>query len=226
MNLNTILLAACAALALNLPATSSVIFNNADPPLSTTNRDNSIEGVAAYLQIGASDVTIGQIAINARPFQDGQLKFVIFSDSAPPGGSSGSLLFSDPVDVSASSSLSYILSDPLSFTLQAGQYYDIGAIFSGTDISYTYDFTADSENGIISIVSSQNIDDFGNPIQAGHGGVSDISIELYSQATLATEPAVPLLIGLGLTFVGLLAYSHKDRNATTPSTRLARLAGT
>ena len=158
MNLKSILLGTCAALALNLPASSSILFNNADPPLSSTNRDNSIEGVAAYLQTGTSNVTIGQIAINAEPLQNGQLEFVIFSDNAPPGGNSGSLLFSDTVNVSAANSFSYALSDPLSFTLQAGQYYDVGAIFSGTDISYTYDFTTDSENGITSLAGAQNVD--------------------------------------------------------------------
>src|SRR5579863_1392524 len=126
MNLKRLLLIVWAAAALSLPSYSDLIFDNADPPLTTTMRNSAIEGVAAYLQIGASNVTIGQIAINAQPLQNGQLKFVIFSDVAPPGSNSGALLFSEAVSVSTSNSLSYILSGPFSFTLQAGHYYDIG----------------------------------------------------------------------------------------------------
>ena len=197
MNRKHLLWASCVAAVLSLPSFADVIFDNADPPLTVTNRDSSIEGVAAYLQIGASDVPINQISINVQPMQNGQLKFVIFSDIAPPGSDAGKLLFSDTVNVSASTSLSYILSDPFSFTLHAGQYYDIGAIFSGTDVSYTYDLVSDSENGITSIVSNENVDNFASPVLVGHG-LSDINIRLYSPTTVAPEP-----LNLGLAALGL-----------------------
>ncbi len=200
MNLRYLALGACAAAVLSLPAySSSVLFDNADPPLYVTSRVSSLEGAAAYLQIGSSNVTINQIGINAEPLQDGQLKFAVFSDSAPPGGTSGALLFSDTVNVTKSNSLSYILSDPLSFTLLAGQYYDIGAVFSGSAIDYTYDFTSDTQSGITSIASSQNLTNFASPVQAGHGGVSDIDIQLYGPTVVTPDPATAALglIGLG-----------------------------
>ena len=205
MNAKTLFFAALLTAAVSLPADSAVIFDNADPPLSTTLRNSSIEGVAAYLQIGASNVTIGQIAINAEPFQSGQLKFVIFSDIAPPGSDSGSLLFSDTVNVSGSNSFSYILSDPLTFTLLAGHYYDIGAIFSGAEIAYTYDLFSDSMNGITSIVSNENVDNFANPVLAGHAA-SDISIRLYSPSSTVPEPASSTLAAVGLISAALGLY--------------------
>ncbi|MBV9611574.1 MAG: PEP-CTERM sorting domain-containing protein [Acidobacteriaceae bacterium] len=200
MNTKHLCFVLCAAAALSAPATAAVILDNADPPLFTTNRNNSnsgIEGVAAYLAIGASDVAIGETAINAQPLQSGQLKFVIFSDVAPPGNNAGSLLFSDTVNVSASGSLAYILSDPFSFTLQAGHYYDIGAIFSGTNINYTYDLTPDTENGISSIVANQNVDNFSSPTLVGHGA-ADINIRLYSPSAMVPEPGSMVLGIVGL----------------------------
>ncbi len=202
MNPKYFVLAGCVATALSLPCYADLLFDNADSPLTTTNRNSAIEGVAAYLQVGTSDVTIGQIAIHAQPLQNGQLKFVIFSDVAPPGNDSGALLFSNTVSVSAANSLSYILSAPFSFTLQAGHYYDIGAIFSGTNINYTYDFVSDTENGITSIVSNQNVNNFANPTLIGHA-VSDISIQLYSPAAATPESASFALAAMGLACIGL-----------------------
>jgi hypothetical protein len=142
------------------------------------------------------------------------LKFVIFSDVAPPGGASGTLLYSDTVSVNQSNSLSYILSDPFSFTLQAGRFYDIGAIFSGTAIDYTYDFTSETEGDISSIVGAQNVDNFASPVQVGHGGVSDISIRLYSPSLVSTpEPASFLQGALGFAFAGLARYGRQRRDS-------------
>lgn len=214
------MLGAVAFAAFSLTGHAAIILDNADPPLSTTTRISSLEGVAAYLQIGTADVSIGQIAINAQPLQNGQLKFVIFSDVAPPGSDSGTLLFSDTVNVSASNSLSYILSDPLAFTLLAGHYYDIGSIFSGTGISYTYDLTPDVQNGITTFVSNQNVDSFADPILAGRGA-SDVSIRLYSGSAAATpEPGSYLLAILGLASVGFIRYSRRLSNAIDVSVHI------
>ena len=201
MFLKRLFLGVCAA-ALTLPCESAVIFDNADPPLSVTSRVSPLVGAAAYLEIGASNVTIGQIAINAQPLQSGLLKFVIFSDVAPPGSNSGTLLLSDTIAVNAATSLSYIESDPLSFTLMAGQYYDIGAIFSGTDIDYTYDLIPDTENGITSIVSNQNVENFADPALAGHGA-ADINIQLLSGVSSVPEPGTFLLGAFGLLCAGV-----------------------
>ena len=204
MSSNRFLLGTLTIAILGVPAyPASLIFDNADLPLITTTRVSSLEGVAAYLQIGSSSVNISQIAINAQPLQNGQLKFVIFSDVAPPGSDRGALLFSDTVNVSTSGALSYILSDPFSFALQAGQFYDIGAIFSGNSIRYTYDLTSDGENGITSIVSNENIDDFAAPMLAGHAA-SDVNIRLYGADLTVPEPASHILIAIGL-FFGCLA---------------------
>ncbi len=205
MILKRFLIAAFALVAFSFSSDSAVLFDNADSPLYTTSRISSIEGVAAYLQVGASDTTIGQIAINAQPLEDGQLKFAIFSDSAPPGSDAGTLLFHDIVNVSKATSLSYILSDPFSFTLLAGHYYDIGAVFNGTGINYTYDLTSDAENGITSLVSNQNIDNFANPVLVGRG-VSDINIRLYSPSAVTPEPATSMLVALGLITAGLVSF--------------------
>ncbi len=125
------------------------------------------------------------------------------------------VLLSDSVTVNKSNSLSYVSSGPLSFTLLAGHYYDIGAVFSGTAINYTYDFTSDSENGISSIVSAQNEANFANPVQVEHGGVSDISIRLSSPSAATPEPATATLGILGLGFVVLAACLRK-RDAPPP----------
>jgi hypothetical protein len=171
----------------------TLAFLNADPPLGTTFRSAGIPiGAGAYLSIGASDVTISQIAINAAPGQDGQLKFVIFADTDSQSVTDP-LLFSDTVNVTASGTLSYILSDPISFTLQAGHYYDIGAIFDGSSINYSYDLVANTQNGISSIVANANFDNFTAPIVDNHAG-ADINIGLY----VVPEPSGLTLASLGL----------------------------
>jgi hypothetical protein len=190
--------------AFTAPAFSGVIFDNADPPLSTGTR---ISGQAAYLHIGDSDITISQIAISVLPYQDGQLKFVIFSDIAPPGSRTGALLLSDTVDVTFSSddymsfTPRYVVSNPISFTLLAGQYYDIGAVFNHTfflgSIAFGADQVANTQNGITSIVSNQIISNFDSPVTTGHAG-ADINIRLYSADSTAPEPASLMLLGLGL----------------------------
>ncbi len=208
-NLNQFFKLACAVAALSLPATAALLFDNADAPLYTTSRISSIEGAAAYLQIGTSNVSIGQIAINAQPLQAGQLKFVIFSDVASPGSASGTLLYSDTVNVSAANAPTYIFSDPFSFTLRAGYYYDVGAIFSGAAINYTYDFTTETEGDISSLAGAQNVDNFASPAQVGHGGVSDISIRLYSP-TVTTVPE-PASYGLGVVSFAVVALTGYRR---------------
>ena len=214
-----LLLGIFASQALLLPVQGSVIFNNADTPQFTTMRSG--EGIAAYLQIGASNVSINQIAINIAPSASGQLKFVIFSDVAYPGNDAGSLLFSDTVNVPASGGLQYAVSDPLSFTLQAGQYYDIGAIFNGS-ATFAYDLVGDSMNGITSITRKENIGQFANPILEGHA-LGDAQIELFaSGGATVPEPAVGSLVVLIL--AGFFVWGKIKRlglgwSRTAPITR-------
>lgn len=195
-------------------AFAGIIFDNADAPLNTTFRSSSNLplGVAAYIQIGGSDVNITQIAINAAPGQSGQLEFVIFSDVTPPGSNAGSLLLSDTVNVTSSATLNYILSDPISFTLLAGHFYDIGAIFNGSSINYSYDLVANTMGGISSIVSNQNVDAFANPVLTGHAG-ADINIQLFGGTSAVPEPVSVVLTGLGLAAIGLRRLRNRNISA-------------
>ena len=187
---------------------ADILFDNADSPQFTTTRAD--QGIAAYLQVGAANVTVSQIAIDAAPATTGQMKFVIFSDGPYPGNNSGSLLFSDSVNVTASASLGYVLSDALSFTLQAGQYYDIGAIFSGSSATYAYDLIGDTQGGLSSIPRNQNIGPFANPVPLGHG-LGDADIRLYGASTTTVpEPATFSLLGIGCTLCLLAAGVRKS----------------
>jgi hypothetical protein len=198
------LLSICAAATFAFNGQAALIFDNADAPLSTTFRGPDNVGVAAYLLIGANNVSINQIAINAAPGLNGQLKFVIFSDVAPPGSNVGPLLFSDTVNVTASASLGYIFSDPISFLLLANHYYDIGAVFSGNAINYSYDLTPNTQNGITSIISNQNVENFANPILVGHAA-ADINIKLFGPAVGAPDGGTTLfLLGAALSGIALL----------------------
>ncbi len=196
--------------AFSAPGFSAIIFDNANPPLSNTTRFAPGLGAAAYLQIGASDVQITQIAINAAPTQSGQLKFVIFSDIASPGSTAGSLLLSDSVNVTANATLSYILSDPISFTLQAGHYYDIGAIFSGDSITYSFDVIPNTQNGISSLLGNANVQSFTSPTLINHN-TADINIQLFGPAaTTVPEPGSLTLFGIALALTAGRRFLRKQ----------------
>jgi hypothetical protein len=159
--MKSLFMLACTLPAIAFPARADLTFDNADTPQFTTLRIN--DGIAAYLQVGTSDVRINQIGINAAPASIRQLQFLIFSDVAYPGKDSGTVLFSDTVSVSPSSNLTYILSDPFSFTLHAGQYYDMGAIFNGGNITYAYDLAGDTMGDLTSIARNESIGNFADP---------------------------------------------------------------
>lgn len=68
-------------------------------------------------------------------------------------------------------------SDAISFALQAGQSYDIGAL---TDVAGTwyFDTTPNSANGISSTSQNPNFSNYASPSQIGHAG-ADCGIQLF-----------------------------------------------
>jgi hypothetical protein len=139
------------------------IFDNRDAGPSTVTR---VAGSSIGAQINvAANTTITRISVLNQMNSDGNLRFVIFDH---PGHNR--LLLTNPQPFRADSGPTLKDSVAFSFTLLAGQSYDIGAI-ADVQAQWFFGFTTHTQLNLTSISSNPNFSDFNNPSQIGHGGV-------------------------------------------------------
>lgn len=140
------------------------IFDNRDAGPSNVTR---VAGSSIGAQINvAANTTITRISVLNQMNADGNLRFVIFDHPAH-----NRLLLTNPQPFRADSGPTLKDSVAFSFTLLAGQSYDIGAI---ADVGAEWFFgfsTTHTQLNLTSISSNPNFSDFNNPSQIGHGGV-------------------------------------------------------
>jgi hypothetical protein len=108
---------ACAALA---PSARAALIFDLSPNNGTTSRPANYgpgQGVVV-----STTTTITQMAMDLDMPNGGDIKYMIWD------GTNSTLLFNQTLPVSASSTLSFVLSDPFSFTLNAGSTYYFGVI--------------------------------------------------------------------------------------------------
>jgi len=176
-------------------AHAALIFDNRDAGDETVETRLGTFVFAAVVDVDAT-ITINQIGVRFRPESDGDVAFLIFSSLLDAVGT-GDLLFSQVVPVlgNPGGAIDYLLSGPLSFTLEAGQRYDIGILSNGPALTGTWDFTPNSGSGITSIPRNANFTDFAQPTTGNYSGV-DPHIRLY--ATDVPEPGSVALLCVGL----------------------------
>ena len=145
------------------------IFDNRDAsPSSTARAAGSSIGVLINV---AANTTITRISVLNQINADGNLRFVIFDHPTH-----NRLLLTNPQPVRAESAPTLKDSVAFTFTLLAGQSYDIGAI-ADVAASWFFDVTPNTQLNITSVSQNANFSDFNNPSQIGHAG-ADANVRL------------------------------------------------
>ncbi len=142
----------------------------------------------------------------------GTLKYLIWD------GSNTNLLASDIVSVSESTAPEWILSDPLSLTLDSGSTYYFGAIQDDTTQIFAPFFlqsTGMTQNGLTTLTSgNSNYADFITPIFTAFGGAS-FPLELFGTQETTGTP-VPEPSALMFLACGSIAIAWRSRRAVSP----------
>jgi hypothetical protein len=136
----------------------------------------------------------------------GDIKYMIWDDTDT------NLLFSDIVAVGASGTTSYVLSNPFSFTLNAGSTYFFGVIGDNNlNIDFIFPPTTVTQNGLTTLdTGNTNYLTFASPTPTDGGGVT-FTLQLFGdQGSAVPEPSTWMLVSGG---VGLIAFFRRKRAA-------------
>jgi hypothetical protein len=138
----------------------------------------------------------------------GDIKYMIWD------GTNSTLLFSQTLAVSASGAPAFFLSNPFSFTLNAGSTYYFGVIGDNElSVGFIYPTSPFSENGLTAVNgANSNYTSFATPVVSG-SGVADIGLRLYGSATAVPEPGSLMLCVSGLVLAGLKAARVRGRKS-------------
>ena len=164
-----------------IPASSGVTYRGA----------NSGPGQGVTV---SSTTAITDMAFDMNLPNGGDVEFMIWN------GDNSTLLFSSELrGVAASTSQSWVYSDPFSFTLDAGLTYWFGVIAnSSLTVGYRYPTVPYSANGLSAInTGNSNYIDFSDP-QLARGGYAQIGLVLDVATTPTPEPSSIALLGMGL----------------------------
>ena len=153
-----------------------------------------------------------QMAMFLEAPNGGTLKYMIWD------GSNTNLLLSDIVSVSASIAPEWILSDPLSLTLNSDSTYYFGAIQDDTTQIFAPFFTMSTsmtQNGLTTLTTgNSNYADFITPIFTAFGGAS-FPLQLFgtqeTSGTLVPEPSALMFLACGS-----IAIAWRRRRAVSP----------
>jgi hypothetical protein len=125
------------------------------------------------------------------------------------------LLLSDIVPLAASATPSWILSDPLSFTLASAATYYFGAIQdSNTDLTAPFFFppVSETENGLTTMdTGNANYDDFFTPVFSSLADAG-FPLRLYGTQGIISavpEPSLTFLLTCGLVAIALAKQAKR-----------------
>lgn len=191
-------------------AQTTLVFDNFDGAITLLRGAGS--SISTTLSV-ANTTTIDRIGVDTNNQSAGNYKFLIFNDA------NGALLFvSAPKAFGADtgSALNEKDSDIFSFTLLAGNVYDIGYI---ADIAVTnsLDFNATSQNGLTNSNTNSNFEGYASPADSAKGGV-DTNLRLYVQDSSVTpEGSSLLLLCGGLLPLGGLGFWRRHTRSQVQS---------
>jgi hypothetical protein len=179
----------CAALVLLSGAASaqSLIYDNSGGTGQVMSNRGAAASPLARLTVGTTTL-ITNMAVDVNLSATGNIKFLIFD-------STGSLLYSS-TPKSFGTGRQWALSDPFSFTLDAGSTYILGGV---SDVSgmWGVDTTFATQNGITSVSNRNATGTFASPTVSAVLGSSDSHIQLYAPSSAVPEPGTAILLAIG-----------------------------
>jgi hypothetical protein len=143
----------------------------------------------------------------------GNIKYMIWD------GTDSTLLFSETQSVAASSTLSFVQSTPLAFTLNAGSSYFFGVISDQNQSDSQFNISAFvpaitlTQNGLSILPGNTNYDDFASPIPILGGGAT-IALELIGTQTQVPEPAALPVIAAVFCLLAFKRFSPRKAGAS------------
>ncbi len=115
-------------------------------------------------------MTISKISVKNTLNGAGNVRFLIFNN--------GTLVYASTPKAFSVTGDSWKDSDPLTFTLVAGQTYGITGISDVTSSTWDYDTVAENTAAITSLLQNPNVTNFTSPVLGSPGG-ADCGIRLY-----------------------------------------------
>lgn len=130
----------------------------------------------------------------------GHLKYMIWD------GANSNLLFSQVISVAASYTPTFVMSDPFSFNLTAGNTYYFGAIADNSMGIYYMMGSVSAQNGLQPLISqNSNYNNFDNPT-VSNPGRAVMALQLFGTSPngqAVPEPGTLALFGLSLVGLGI-----------------------
>ncbi len=148
--------------------TGSLIFDSIPSQSGASSRGS---GDACGTQITVhTTTTISRISVKNTLTTSGNVKFLIFNTT--------SLVYASAPKAFTITTDSWKDSDPMSFTLQAGQTYNISGISDVVSSTWDYDTVIENTAAISSTAHNPNVTNYTTPILGSVGG-ADCGIRLY-----------------------------------------------
>lgn len=133
------------------------------------------------------------------------LKFMIWDATG------SNLLYQQVKTVSSVSTGTLVLSNPLSFTMNAGQTYDFAILGNGNYyVSFFFPTIEKTQNGLTLVNSNRNYGTYASPSLVGEASAT-MALQINGAQTTVPEPTSIALFSIGLTGVGLAARRKRRR---------------
>jgi len=194
-NFSIFALVFCGCLLCDIPAKGALLLNTGVGNSTTSRVSDSGPGQGVATN---ANMTITQMAMDLNMPNGGDIKYMIWN------AANTTLLFSQVLTLPASSTPAFVLSNPFSFNLSAGQTYYFGVIGDNNlNVSDFFPPQTLSQNGLTLVNPNSSYTSFGAPVFSSTGAAS-ITLELFgTPLSTVPEPASLMLVTGALSILGL-----------------------